>query len=226
MGESRGLPRPEAPDIFELTPPPPLQARVGNGVVRLPVVQPKGERQRTEAVKRMTKGALQIGQLLYPEKVEWRPRTRADCAHVPRPCPYVGCRYHLYLDVTGIGSLTVNYDCEPWELRDSCALDLAEQGGRKLEEIGELLGGISRERVRQLEDIIFARVADEAALDLGMLPDPGEGAPAVVGLTWNIGSAQSAGSDECSPGRRAVQCVSREAATACIRMIAAIALPL
>lgn len=28
-----------------------------------------------------------------------RPRTRGDCLTMPRPCPWVGCRHHLLLDV-------------------------------------------------------------------------------------------------------------------------------
>jgi len=28
-----------------------------------------------------------------------RPKTRAECRQQPRPCPWVGCRYHLAIDV-------------------------------------------------------------------------------------------------------------------------------
>ena len=73
---------------------------------------------------------LQIDALLYPERGYWRPRTRGDCAGVPRPCPYVGCRHHLYLDVSAGGGLTFNFaDLEPWELEHSCSLDVVEQRG-------------------------------------------------------------------------------------------------
>lgn len=36
---------------------------------------------------------------LFEEEAVSRPRTRGDCFRLPRPCPFVGCRHHLYLDV-------------------------------------------------------------------------------------------------------------------------------
>lgn len=60
-----------------------------------------------------------------------RPRTRSECRIGPRPCPYVGCRYHLFLDFTPMGSIKFNFgdsvdalDAMP----DTCALDVAERG--------------------------------------------------------------------------------------------------
>ena len=37
-----------------------------------------------------------------------------------------------------------------WELRETCALDVAERGGLTLEEVGEILN-LTRERIRQVE---------------------------------------------------------------------------
>jgi len=92
--------------------------------------------------------------LLYPEASEgyWRPQTRADCKNVPRPCPFAGCRYNLYLDVQGTsGGIKMNFpDIEPDEMEHSCVLDIADAGGATLERTGALLN-ITRERVRQLE---------------------------------------------------------------------------
>ena len=34
-----------------------------------------------------------------------RPRTRGDCVSGPRPCPWVGCKYHLALDLLTDGGL-------------------------------------------------------------------------------------------------------------------------
>jgi hypothetical protein len=71
---------------------------------------------------------------------------------MPRPCPYVSCKHHLYLDVNPhTGSIKLNFpDLEPWELAQTCSLDLADEGGRTLEEIGQLTN-LTRERVRQVE---------------------------------------------------------------------------
>src|SRR5262245_15015702 len=57
-------------------------------------------RARTISVKRMTKRELEIGRLLYPETDYDKPRFRAECAEGPRPCPFVSCKYHLYIDVS------------------------------------------------------------------------------------------------------------------------------
>jgi hypothetical protein len=91
-----------------------------------------------------------------------RPRTRAECCDGPRPCLWVSCRFHLYLDVNeATGSLKLNFpDKEPWELQSSCALDVAEQGGLTLEEIGRLLN-VTRERARQLEASGMRKLADD-----------------------------------------------------------------
>jgi hypothetical protein len=81
-----------------------------------------------------------------------RPKTRAECCDGPRPCLFVSCRFHLYLEVNeATGSLKLNFpDVEPQDLTESCALDIAERGGLTLEEIGRLLN-VTRERARQLE---------------------------------------------------------------------------
>lgn len=80
-----------------------------------------------------------------------RPKTRAECRGGCRPCLYVSCRFHLYLDVNEAGSIKVNHpEVEPWEMKETCALDIAERGGLTHEEIGRLLN-VTRERARQLE---------------------------------------------------------------------------
>ena len=88
-------------------------------------------RARTISVKRMTKRELEIGRLLYPENDYEKPRTRAECAEGPRPCPYVSCKHHLYIDVSArTGAIKLNFpDLEVWDLGESCALDVADRGG-------------------------------------------------------------------------------------------------
>lgn len=81
-----------------------------------------------------------------------RPRWRADCVDGPRPCLYVSCKHHLYLDVNPqTGSVKLNFpDKEIWELEETCALDVADRGGITLEEVGAIMN-LTRERIRQVE---------------------------------------------------------------------------
>lgn len=81
-----------------------------------------------------------------------RPRTRAECAEGPRPCLFISCKHHLFLDVNPeTGSVKLNFpDKEPWELEESCALDVADRGGTTLEEVGVIMN-LTRERIRQVE---------------------------------------------------------------------------
>jgi hypothetical protein len=79
-----------------------------------------------------------------------RPRTRGECVGAARPCPFVGCRHHLALDVTDAGSLHVNAQLDLDQVGDTCSLDVADRGEHTLEQVGNLLN-ITRERVRQIE---------------------------------------------------------------------------
>jgi len=55
----------------------------------------------------------------------YKPRRRADCSAVPRPCPHCDCRYHL-----------------ADSRLDSCALDVADRVGPyelSIQEVAELM---------------------------------------------------------------------------------------
>jgi hypothetical protein len=82
----------------------------------------------------------------------WRPTSRTQCLDMDRPCLFVSCRHHLYLDVNPeTGSVKLNFpDKEPWELEETCALDVADRGGITLEEVGAIMN-LTRERIRQVE---------------------------------------------------------------------------
>ena len=124
-------------------------------------------RAKTIAMKRLTKEELRIGALLYPERTYWRPKARGECANVSRPCPYVSCKYHLYIDVNpATGSIKINFpDLEVWELQHSCALDVAQTGGITLEEVGEILN-LTRERIRQVEVRGLMKLKEEGGEDM------------------------------------------------------------
>jgi hypothetical protein len=114
----------------------------------------KGRRRsKTIPMKRLTREELRYAQEIqeYMATVQ-RPASRKDCGVGERPCPFVSCKYHLYLDVNPeTGSIKLNFpDFEVWELAETCALDVAERGGITLEEVGEILN-LTRERIRQVE---------------------------------------------------------------------------
>jgi Sigma-70, region 4 len=127
-------------------------------------------RARTISVKRMTKRELEIGKLLYPESDYYKPKLRAECAEGPRPCPYVSCKHHLFIDVSPrTGAIKLNFpDLEVWELGESCALDVADRGGTTLEDVGAIMN-LTRERIRQVEVKALAKL--EALRDMSFLRD-------------------------------------------------------
>lgn len=117
-------------------------------------------RARTISVKRMTKRELEIGRMLFPEPVEeMRPKSRAECVEGMRPCPYVSCKHHLFLDVSArTGAIKLNFpDIEVEDMTESCALDVADRGGTTLEEVGAIMN-LTRERIRQLEVKALAKL--------------------------------------------------------------------
>jgi hypothetical protein len=109
-------------------------------------------RARTISVKRMTKRELELGRLLYPEVEVEKPRLREECVNGARPCPFVSCKHHLFLDVSArTGAIKLNFpDLEVWDMNETCALDVADRGGTTLEEVGAIMN-LTRERIRQVE---------------------------------------------------------------------------
>lgn len=137
-------------------------------------------RARTVSIKRLSKRELERGRIQNPplDPVQFpRPRKRGDCltaaqkiaqaeaenrrprpdelvdgCNAIRPCPWVSCPEHLYLDVSSrTGSIKLNFpDLEVWDLPETCGLDIADRGGITLEETGEHMN-LTRERIRQLE---------------------------------------------------------------------------
>lgn len=96
--------------------------------------------------------------------------TRAECLEEERPCPYVSCRWHLFLDVSPrTGAIKLNFpdlvdpDGTPnLELmKDTCVLDVADREGITLDSVAEILN-LTRERVRQLEVSALTMIQDHA----------------------------------------------------------------
>lgn len=104
----------------------------------------------------------------WPERDAWpeelaeaeriRPLTRGQCRRGLRPCPWVSCRYHL-----AIRSLDPLRIRDPQGMLETCVLDVADRGGATLEEIS-LIFGLTRERIRQIEERTLKRLSMRAHL--------------------------------------------------------------
>lgn len=91
----------------------------------------------------------QVGLPVVPEHP--RPATRGECASTPRPCPYVGCRYHLFLEPTPAGSLRLPFgeDVEALETMDeTCALDVADRSDHDMTQLAHYMG-VTGSRIQQ-----------------------------------------------------------------------------
>jgi hypothetical protein len=118
---------------------------------------------------RLSRAEREAGELIeYPVDVE-RPQSREECANMPRPCPFVSCAHHLYLDVNpDTGSIKLNFPhLEPWEMGETCALDVADRGGITLEEVGAILN-LTRERIRQVEVSGLYKIRNHSGEALGI----------------------------------------------------------
>lgn len=125
-------------------------------------------RSRTIPMRRLTRTEIAEGISLADTMDYRRPLNRSECEHSVRPCPFVACKHHLYLDVNPTtGSIKINFpDIEVWEMKDTCALDIAERGGITLEEVGAIMN-LTRERIRQVEVTGLDKLHQEDfALDL------------------------------------------------------------
>jgi predicted DNA-binding protein (UPF0251 family) len=117
-------------------------------------------RAKTLSIKRLSQRAQELARLTSPDTSKRRlPMTRAECPE-ERPCPHVTCKHHLAFDVDARnGSIKTNFPhVEVDELAESCTLDVADAGGRTLEDVAEAMN-LTRERVRQLETKALAKVA-------------------------------------------------------------------
>ena len=73
-------------------------------------------KQMTRELRRqMREGAVDPEeQELRAELESSRPKLRSECATGPRPCLFVSCKYHLYLDVNPrTGSVKLNFRTRP-----------------------------------------------------------------------------------------------------------------
>jgi hypothetical protein len=149
-----------------------LQPEIEEGRSRINIKEGR-IRSKTIAGKRLTREEKRLAQLIvYPDDIE-KPENRGHCQGMPRPCPFVSCTHHLYLDVNPeSGAIKLNFPhLEVWEMKETCALDVADKGGITLEEVGEILN-LTRERIRQVEVRGLSKMREQTADEFDAPPKP------------------------------------------------------
>ena len=145
------------------------------GTKKLTVLQNGRVRSSTVAAKPLSVEEMKEVGAINVEDYD-RPSTREECKAMERPCPFVSCVHHLYIDVNeDIGSIKFNFPhLEVWEMAETCSLDVADRGGVTLEEVGAILN-LTRERIRQVEVRGLARLkSSKKAFDLDIPPATGD----------------------------------------------------
>jgi hypothetical protein len=138
--------------------PVPVQGAEGVGDGELAAVRHRSKTMSRKEIARDLRRQRQSGvvdpelEAVMQEIEASRPHNRSECATGPRPCMFIACKHHLYLDVNPTtGSIKLNFpDKEVWEMGETCALDVADRGGITLEEVGAIMN-LTRERIRQVE---------------------------------------------------------------------------
>lgn len=133
--------------------PPAPPAESSLRAAREPVPRGCHGRSKTLTVEALSLDDLELGRRSLPEETsDLRPKTRGECADGLRPCPFVSCRHHLYLDVSPkTGAIKLNFpDVDLDEIPETCSLDVADAGVAQYRQVGALLN-MSHERARQIE---------------------------------------------------------------------------
>lgn len=103
----------------------------------------------------------EVGELV---RLPVRPRTRGECLGAERGCAWIACRHHMAHAMPASFWRQSDEDVAEAILAmpEQCSLAVADRGPSTLKEIGRLLGGLSRERIRQLELAGLARARGRA----------------------------------------------------------------
>ena len=94
-----------------------------------------------------------------------RPKTRADCEAGIRPCPWVGCRHHLFLNPDAKGNLHFPFGQDEdalLSMAETCSLDVAARGAQPLESLARMYGQ-SRQNLDQIVGRALGKLREAAS---------------------------------------------------------------
>jgi hypothetical protein len=102
-----------------------------------------------------------------------RPKTRGECVGVPRPCRFSSCPHHMRQEVDkATGHILIRHpDLEIEAMPVTCSLDYADDGGHTLEEVATAFG-LTRERIRQIEEVAIRKIKRAGDVALELPPEP------------------------------------------------------
>ena len=133
------------PSAKELRDPEEQQGRSRHAIRSARIRKTRSHTNRNVSLRVLQKSAKE-----FPEPV-YHPKERSECRGGPRPCPLVGCKWNLYLDVSEKGTIKYNFpDLQPEDMQVSCALDVIEAGMTSALDIAAYMN-LTREGVRLLE---------------------------------------------------------------------------
>lgn len=151
-----------APEPAPVAEPPEVSEAAPSGAPQRPG---QGRRLSHTIAGRLSRAEIQAGKASLLDADYWtRPKTRGDCIGGPRPCPWVGCRYHLAVDVTAAGGVTLRFGHSDVErLAETCCLDVADRGSHTLRDVAAVMG-MTHQGASQIEAAALAALQAHAAM--------------------------------------------------------------
>lgn len=202
------------------TPPSVVEIRFLFAVLGPPAKPMSRERIRGARKRHVRASTLNLERVTKQKLAQWRadepddgrrrlPLTRSECIDEERPCRYISCKWHMFLDVNqNKGSLKFNFpdlfepDGTPRleGMLETCALDVADRGGVTLEALAERMN-MTRERIRQIEKDIIKKLRGtpmfvEVAKLFGLRLDRGDDVDITDETIDSFGEAGKAHVDE------------------------------
>lgn len=154
--------------------------------------RPRAVRAKTTRPARVPKYKRLALRQLEPDDGKRRlPLTRGECEEDERPCPFVSCKYHLFLDVSRYGTIKWNFpdllerDGTPLldEMPATCALDVAAEDGITLSKLGQIFN-VTREWARQMIGEAGLRLREKSVIhELALLRGLRADSDATIDLT-------------------------------------------